>query len=400
MTTSTTWATDPSLFQLWDPGTHFPAADTMPDLDVVTHVAVERARPEGYHYLHESAIACHGGALHLVWANHREAEYNVKGELLRGSTSVDGGFTWSPAATVAEPGSWGGVSYNHPVIATHQDTLWGFFTRWDDQEDPARNACDGGANPEGVGPQPSAEIARYDDGSACWTTTEALIPGFIPFGVPVRMTDGNWIVSGERFWYEAAVAISQGDDWTAWEVIELPRPDGMDLRFPETALVDQGDRLVTICRPNRQGDAPMETAPASQSTDCGRTWSTLALSNYPLASSQPFAGTLSTGQHFLLTNNLEEERALISIAVTRPGERTFSHIWKVRHQQFPRRRHFPGYWLEGQIKGNTLRGTTEWSYPSAVEVDGQLVVSYTQGKEDCVVSIIPLTALSTPGSTL
>jgi hypothetical protein len=37
--------------------------------------------------------------------------------------------------------------------------------------------------------------------------------------------------------------------------------------------------------------------------------------------------------------------------------------------------------------------STEWSYPAAIEHEGKLYVTYTQGKEDCVLSIIPLTAL-------
>ena len=51
--TSTELAKNTDLFQLWDPKVPFPSHETMPDLDVVTHVSVEKAQPDGYHYLHE-----------------------------------------------------------------------------------------------------------------------------------------------------------------------------------------------------------------------------------------------------------------------------------------------------------------------------------------------------------
>ena len=49
-----------------------------------------------------------------------------------------------------------------------------------------------------------------------------------------------------------------------------------------------------------------------------------------------------------------------------------------------------GGWGEGSRVGKP----TEWSYPGAIEHDGKLYVAYTQGKEDCALSIIPLSALA------
>ena len=74
--------------------------------------------------------------------------------------------------------------------------------------------------------------------------------------------------------------------------------------------------------------------------------------------------------------------------MTAPGGRTFCRVWKIRHQQFPKRR-----LLGGRAGGSLVGEPTEWSYPAVVEHDGNLYVSYTQGKEDCALSIIPLTAL-------
>ncbi len=361
---STSIAADEALFPLWDRNAPFPAFDEMPDLDRVTHVSLEKAQPGGYHYLHESAIAWHHGTLYVCWANHRLSEVNVKDELIRGRRSTDGGFTWSPTETWVAAPHEGADSFNHPVLASHQERLWGFFTRWDQEK-------------------PSTEVLSLDEASGRWES-QARIPGFLPFRPPMQLRDGNWIMGGELFWYESAVAISRGDDFTAWETVQLPRPEDVKLVFPETALMDQGDRLVAICRPSNA-----HSAPASVSEDCGRTWTPLRYSNFPLTASQPYCGKLSTGQHYLITDNLEQGRALLQIAVTRAGERTFSRVWKIRHQQFPKVRLFGG-WGEGSRVGCP----TEWSYPAAVEHDGDLYVSYTQGKEDCVLSIIPVRVLA------
>ena len=357
-------------YRLWAADVPFPAYDEMPDLDVVTHVAIERAVADGYHYLHESGIAWHRDALYVCWANHPLREVNVKDEIVRGTRSTDGGLTWASPEVWAAPAPDGADSYNHPILAAHAGQLWGFFTRWDNE-------------------RPATEVFVRDDATGRWQSRGARIPGFLPFRPPLKMADGNWIIGGELFWYEAAVAISHGEDFTAWDVVKIPRPDAVKLLFPETTLMTVGSRLVAICRPHEAS-----TAPVSVSDDWGRTWTPLQFSNFPLAPSQPYCGRLSSGQHYLLTDNLEQGRALLSIAVTRPGGDRFERVWKVRHQQYPKVRLFGG-WGDGSRVGKP----TEWSYPAAIEHDGKLFVSYTQGKEDCVLSIIPLRALAvTAGS--
>ncbi|MEI7728539.1 MAG: sialidase family protein [Verrucomicrobiota bacterium] len=359
-------AADTETLKLWDPQVPFPPYDEMPDLPVVTHVQVERAVQGGYHYLHEPALAWHKNVLHAGWANHRLFEINVKDELLRGTTSTDGGLTWAPAKIWAEKPLLGGESFNHPVLYSHQGKLWGFFTRWEKE-------------------QPRTELFTLDEAAGTWQPLNQHIPGFIPFTPPRKLRDGNWIIGGELLWYEAAVAISYGDDFTRWDVVQIPRPESIKLMFPETTFLEQGNALVAICRPK---DA--KTAPASVSTDCGRTWTPLRQSNFPLAASKPLSGRLSTGQQYLITGNLEQGRNLMSIAVTAPGDQTLCRIWKIRHQQSPKRR------LLGSQDGKKTHvgNSTEWSYPAAVEHDGKLYIIYTQGKEDCALSIIPVTALA------
>ena len=72
------------------------------------------------------------------------------------------------------------------------------------------------------------------------------------------------------------------------------------------------------------------------------------------------------------------------LAVTAPGERGFSRVWRIRHGASPALR------LPGRAK------SPQWSYPYAHEHDGSLYVVYSIGKEDCGLSIIPLRRMSVP----
>jgi hypothetical protein len=162
----------------------------------------------------------------------------------------------------------------------------------------------------------------------------------------------------------------------------------MKLKFPETAIINQGDRLIALCRPFKQ-----PTAPVSVSTDFGRTWDTLRLSNFPLCPSQPYAGVLSTGHHYLLTNSFDHGRVLLTIAIADPGSPVFTRIRKVRHQHWPKRRLFGGIGELGDKRQSYVGRQTEWSYPAAVEHDGKLYIIYTHGKEDAVLSIVPVSVL-------
>ncbi len=358
-------AADAASLELWDRQIPFPPFEQMRDLPCVTHIEIERAAQGGYHYLHEPAIAFHEGSLYAGWANHRLFEINVKDELLRGRVSQDGGFTWGPAKIWAAPPLLGGESFNHPVLFSHRGKLWGFFTCWNDEK-------------------PRTEIFVLSS-TQSWELLGSQIPGFLPFSPPRKLDDGNWIMSGELHWFEAAVAISHGDDLTRWDVVQIPKPESIDLLYPETTLMEQDGALVAMCRPRNA-----KTAPAAVSKDLGRTWTPLRLSNFPLTTSKPLSGKLSNGQQYLITGNLEQRRALLSIAVTTPSGNRFCRVWKIRHQQTPQRR------LLGGSDGRSRAGTnTEWSYPAAVEHEGKLYVIYTQGKEDCAMSIIPLSALET-----
>ena len=368
-------AANNSLIPVWDPAVPFPSPQEMRDPDIVTHITVERAKKGGYHYLHEATIVWHRDRFYMGWANHRTNETGDHDELIRGCTSLDA-LHWSEPTIWAKSPLVGATSINHPLLFSHKDVLYGFFVCWREEHIP------------------TTELFILNEASGEWEwQKESTIPRFVPFCTPQLMDNGNWIIGGENHWDKAAVAISKGDDLAKWEMVNIPRPDDLTLFFPETAIVNRGNnKLLAFCRPQQKNRELPDawTAPVSESNDGGRTWSTLGLSNFPLSPSQPFAGRLSTGQNYLLTNNLEDGRTVLSIALTDSDGGLFRHIFKVRHQQWPAIRLFGGYKDEGSSAGKP----TEWSYPNAFEYEGNLYIAYSQGKEDCALTIIPVEALN------
>ncbi len=367
--TSTELAADTSLIPVWDPAVPFPSPQEMLDPRVVTHVTVERAKEGSYHYLHEATITWHHGLFYMGWANHRTRETGDHDELIRGCTSPDA-IHWSEPEVWAEAPFVNATSHNHPLLFSHNDTLYGFFVVWREEHVPC------------------TELFILDEDTGKWEwLQESSLPRFVPFCTPQRMDNGNWIIGGENHWDRAAVAISDGDDLTRWTMVSIPPPEGLTLFYPECAVVNRGNNnLLVVCRPQQRDRTLPDSwsAPVAESRDGGRTWSTLGLSNFPLETSQPFAGRLSTGHQYLITNSMDEARCLLTIALTDADGGLFRHIFKVRHQQWPRIRLF----------ANSLGEPTQWAYPNAFEHEGNLYIAYSQGKEDCALTIIPVEVLA------
>lgn len=346
------------VFPLWSNNVAFPSSSEMQFLRAVTHVSIERATPAGFHYLHEAGIAVHKGVFHAVFAN-GPWERDYSDELVRESTSKDG-LSWSKPVILAPGGP--DIAHNHPVIVSTGDQLWVFVTRFE-----ARI--------------PSLEGFRWVESTGAYESIGILVKDFMAFDPPKKMKDGNWILAGEKsFAGPARVLISRGDDLTKWEPVDIEMPAGQ-FRGPDTTVLVGADSLIAVSRNNTYN-----VALASESKDCGRTWSRLRTSNFPMGASKPIGGVLSNGQSYLISNNAEQGRSLLSIAVSKPGEREFSAIWKIRHAATPRRR--------SPVQRAVPDPSAQWTYPAAVEYRNHLYVIYDLNKEDCELSIIPLSALA------
>jgi hypothetical protein len=301
---------------------------------------------DGYRFLHGVALCFHKDKLYASFGHNKGGE-NTDTEEARVRVSDDGGATWGPVTTI-DPGDEPGVGVSHGVFLSHGGRLWAFHG--------AYSGTMGNVHTR-------AYVLNEADGT--WARKGTVVEGgFWPLQEPLKMADGNWIIAGARVGdgNPAAVAISRGDDVTRWDLKVIPKPAGLKM-WGESAVFLDGTRVINIAR----CDGKQPVALVAVSEDFGRTWGESRPSNLPMAASKPYAGTLSTGQHYLIGSTTADggnRRHPLTIALTRPGESTFSQVFVIRHAQFP----------EGPGESHARASL---AYPYALEHNGKLYVGYS-----------------------
>jgi hypothetical protein len=339
-------ATEPP--SLWDSSTVVPKAADLPRLAGVEFHVIKPYEfdKDGYRFLHGVALAWHKGRLYASFGHDKGGE-NTDTEEARFTTSDDGGKTWSLVATI-DAGNEPGVGVSHGVFLSLKGQLWAFHGAY-------------------IGTMQNVHTRCYllDDTSGAWQHQGTVIAGgFWPLGEPRRMDDGNWIIAGISVGHgnPAAVAISHGEDVRKWDLVVIPRAEGLGHLWGESAVLVNGRRITNIARYGDQAQAIVAT-----SDDFGRTWTPSQPSNLPMATSKPCAGTLTNGQRFLICSTSADggkRRSPLTIAVSRPGEAKFSRVFVIRDAEFPGG---PG----------ESHKSVNLAYPCAVEHDGRLYVGYS-----------------------
>jgi hypothetical protein len=338
---------EPEPVAIWTGGEVPKAADA----PVLRDVAFRVIKPyefdkDGYRFLHGVALAWHKDKLYASFGHNQGGE-NTDTEEARVRVSEDGGRTWG-AITTIDPGDEPGVGVSHGVFLSHNGQLWTFHGAY-----------------SGTMEKVHARAYLLNETDGTWERKGTVIEGgFWPLQEPLKMADGNWIMSGISAGKgnPAAVAVSHGDDLTKWDLVVIPKPKSLTM-WGESSIMLDGRRVVNVAR----CDGKHPVALVAVSEDCGRTWSESRPSNLPMAASKPYTGTLSTGQHYLICSTTADggnRRSPLTIAVSRPGEQTFSRVFVIRHALFP----------EGP--GESHKGAA-LSYPYAIERDGKLYVGYS-----------------------
>jgi hypothetical protein len=245
----------------------------------------------------------------------------------------------------------GGADYaaSHGAFLSHKGKLWAFLCRFRGSREDVR-----------------MEAYALDERSNRWISRGVVAKeGFWPLAEPVKMADGNWIMAGASIAGEnpGAVAISRGDDFTKWDVRIIPHIPGAKM-WGETAAIVEGKEVTAIIRYGAKA-----LALAALSDDYGRTWTASAESNLLMAPSKPYAGKLSTGQRYLICTTTADtggRRAPLTIAVSRPGEKLFRKVYRIRDAVRP---------------GEDDTRPAALAYPYAIEYKGKLYVAYSVGRE-------------------
>ena len=348
----------PEPYLLWTGG-DLPPPDHMSDVPGMTHTVIQQATEEGFKFLHGAAIIEHNGVLYANWANSPVDENSDK-ETLQGRRSTDGGKTWSELEVIGT-GFPSKDRHSHGVLMEHQGELWTFAARFGVGEFGKRF------------PGLCAEAFVLNKSTDQWETRGLVMGNCWPYDEPVRMKNGSYITGGQDKDGLPVVAYSKGDNLLEWTTRLIPVANGLSPSFAETTVLDVGDQIVAVIRGGKG------VAWISTSDDFGQTWTPTQPSNFPMPRGKAYFGRLSTGQLYLLANN--RNRDTLVIAYGEPGANTLSKVRRIRfgRSEAPR---FKGF-----------AKSPQWSYPYGHEHDGKLYVVYSIGKEDCGLSILPLSSL-------
>lgn len=331
----------------------------IPFVTGMRHQTIHQATEKTDKFLHGAAILQHKGVWYANWANSPLNE-NGPHETLRGRRSTDQGQTWSELEIIA-PGFTGNQRHSHGILFVHQGAIWTICARW--------GIGDSGRRFRGL----KSEAFVLDSKSDRWKSQGIVMDNCWPYDEPKRMKNGNFITGGQDKNGLPVVATSHGDDVTKWDTVSIPFDPQLNPSYAETTVWVGEKKVVAVIRGGRN------VAWVATSEDFGHSWSKARPSNFPMPRAKAYAGHLSSGQRYLVSNL--KNRDTLVISVSKPGEETLSKIFRIRHgKSIPPR-------FAGQSKSK------QWSYPYAHEHDGKLYVVYSMGKEDCGLTVLPIDSL-------
>ena len=338
---------DEPISQLWDTSKPIP---TVAELATVPGVRFSVIKPyeyskDGYRFLHGVALCFHKGKLYASFGHNKGGE-NTDTEEARWCVSENDGQTWSEVKTI-DSGAEPNIGVSHGTFASHNGHLWAFHGAY-----------------HGVMKGVHTRAYVLNEATGEWQPKGTVIEnGFWPMQQPIRMDDGHWVMAGLKVGdgNPAVVAISHGDDFTKWNVVDIPTAKGRRMWGESTVIVNE-NQLTSISRYGAEAKALVAV-----SKDYGRTWSEMLLSNLPMTTSKPCAGLLSTGQCYLVCTTTADSgtrRSPLTIAVTKPGQSVFSRVFRIRDAVFSSG--------PGESHPNAAL-----SYPYAVERNGNLYIGYS-----------------------
>ena len=360
----------PAGLLLWDDAQVLPKAAELPQVAGAEFHVIKKQRPDtdGCNWTLGVGLAWHKDELYASYGYNRGHE-NTPTEEAHVRVSSDGGKTWEKPV-VMDAGE-GNLGVSHGVFLSRGGKLWAFMGAFYDNFQRTHTRA-----------------YSLNESSGQWEPRCVVIDaGFWPMQEPQKMADGNWIMAGIRvssgFGQTGnlpAVAISQGEDFSKWELVVIPAAPGLENNlWGESTIIVEDKRILNISRYGKKALALL-----SVSEDHGRTWTPTAPSNLPMATSKPYAGILSTGQRYLVCTTTADtggRRSPLTIAVSKPGESVFSKVFLIRTS------------VSDKTPGVSA-ANADFSYPYAVEHEGKLYIGYTHKSHAAnELAVIPIRSL-------
>ena len=313
---------------------------------------VSKSGSNGCKWQHGASIAYYGDKFYLSWGRNA-GEENTKGEQCVVFSTTDFA-TYQLETELIDDGDMG---YSHGVIYAKGENLYLFAPYFGGSDRQS---------PTGIHFK-NLSMRGFVKTQAGWDRLNFELDDFWPLQEPIKLQNGNYVMPGINGLWQSAVALSSGEDFTSWTLV-VP-PYGENTAFTETALIARGDEVTLYVRNERATDKDNVTAGVSVSHDGAKTFSLIAESNMPANTSKIYAGTLSSGERYIISNGKKganRNRGALTIAIEEDG--LFSKIYKIRDREIPPALKETYFELDEQ---------EAMSYPFALEKDGKLYVIYS-----------------------
>ncbi len=356
----------PDLFDNAQPGTL-----GLVTLEGTESVTVYRAKPEESQYNHGAVLFAHNGTLYAQWQSLARDEDAADTRVLY-ATSQDG-LEWS-APEVLAPARQGAVITSGGWWSKGEE-LYAFINVWPEDMKPRggytevlRSHQDKGwhapVRPTFASGEPLDGVIEQDFHTYCGRLVTALHrqPGLR--ATPMFTEDLSGI-----------------HGWQLGKFENLSMKDGVSRELEPSNFRRKDGALVMVFRDQQSGFRVL----ASESKDCGTSWSRVEKTDMPDSRAKQSAGNLPDGTAYLVNNpSGSKDREPLTITLSSDGQ-LFDRAYLLRAG---------GENLEG-LRYEGLYKRKGFSYPKSFVWKEHLYVAYGENKEDIVVTRVPLGSLTT-----
>ena len=207
----------------------------------------------------------------------------------------------------------------------------------------------------------SLEAFRWDDAASRWVAHGTVLDDSMNNFPPKKLPSGQWMMTRRDHERQVSVMIGGVDAFDQWEIRPLAAYNGSGRpEEPYWYVLPDGKNLVGLIRDNGDSKRLLRTF----STDSGRTWSDIVVTNFPDARSKFFVLRTSRGYYAMVSNANPARRDPLVLSISDDG--------LVYTRMF------------------YLVGGRHVDYPHILEHDGRLLIAFSGAKQTMEVLRISL----------
>ncbi|APZ95898.1 sulfatase-like hydrolase/transferase [Fuerstiella marisgermanici] len=235
------------------------------------------------------------------------------------ATSVDG-LTWSQPADLSGPPRTPGFGWIARGLWVRDGQLLALASHFNAPGYPGKGL--------------SLEAFRWDMASGSWKAHGTVLDDTLNNFPPKRLPSGEFMMTRRDHRQQVSVMIGGSTAFDRWQVRPLASYDAKGRpEEPYWYVLPDGKNLAGLIRDNGRSGRLLRTF----STNSGRTWSPIARTNFPDATSKFFVLRTSRGYYAMVSNANPRRRDPLTLAISKDGL-TFTHLFRLvggRHVDYP-----------------------------------------------------------------